>query len=70
MNWLTDWRLWLPVGTGLFLLFGHLTYSALCPIFASNSRARTVCVMSSSILIDLANAGAAVDATLVDAGVP
>lgn len=69
MNWLTDLRLWIPVGAGLFLLFGHLTYSALCPVFAPASKAHSVCVMSSEVMIGLANAGAAVDSAL-DAGEP
>jgi hypothetical protein len=68
VNWYSDWRFWLPVGSALFLLVGHLTYSALCPFFSSN--AHSVCVISSQALIDLGSAGGQANAVLTDAGVP
>lgn len=63
-----DWKLWLPVGAGIFLLLGHLTYAAVCPFIASE-RGHQFCVISSEVLLDLGNSAKAADDTLLDAGV-
>jgi hypothetical protein len=68
MNPFGDWRFWLPVSASLFLVFGHLIYSAVCP-FIATERGHSICVLSSEVLLDLGSGASALNDAISDAGV-